>query len=61
MKAKFLLIVLSILALNVLETFAQKNIQVAKPAEIEKEADDPMKTYVRYFIVTGKQIGRTHV
>lgn len=59
MKAKFLLIVLSILALNVLETFAQKNIQVAKPAEIEKEADDPMKTYVMVFLKKGANRNHT--
>ncbi len=55
MKTKFLLIALTILILNVTNTFAQKNIQAAKePIKENAKVDEgEMKTYVMVFLKKG--------
>ena len=59
MKTKFLLIALTILMFNISETFAQKNIQAAKPPVVEQGSDDPMKTYVMVFLKKGANRNQT--
>jgi uncharacterized protein YciI len=59
MKAKILLIVLTILMFNISETFAQRNIQVSKPPTQEVESEDVMKTYVMVFLKKGANRNQT--